>query len=56
MAFIIRAVQETDLAEIVAIYNHEVTTGCATWNDQIYSVEDFKKSYSLFKKNKIPLL
>ncbi|QCO20874.1 GNAT family N-acetyltransferase [Acinetobacter cumulans] len=56
MAFIIRAVQETDLAEIVAIYNHEVTTGCATWNDQIYSVEDFKKKLLTFEEKQDPFV
>lgn len=35
-----------DLAQILAIYNHEILTGTANWNDQGVALEQYPTTFS----------
>lgn len=50
MAFIIRPAVEQDLPSILAIYNHEVLHGFATWNDQAFSLAQFQAKLQEFQQ------
>ncbi len=56
MAFLIRPATPQDLAAILAIYNHEVLNGFATWNDQLYTLDSFPTKLLDFQKQNFPFV
>ncbi|MCL6245741.1 N-acetyltransferase family protein [Acinetobacter sp. ANC 7200] len=56
MSFLIRLATPQDLAAILAIYNHEVLNGFATWNDQAYTFDSFQQKLLDFQKQNFPFV
>ncbi|WP_180088707.1 MULTISPECIES: GNAT family N-acetyltransferase [unclassified Acinetobacter] len=56
MSFLIRPATPQDLAAILAIYNHEVLNGFATWNDQAYTLDSFQQKLLDFQKQNFPFV
>lgn len=56
MSFLIRPATPQDLAAILAIYNHEVLNGFATWNDQAYTLDSFQQKLQDFQKQNLPFV
>ncbi|OOV82394.1 MULTISPECIES: GNAT family N-acetyltransferase [unclassified Acinetobacter] len=56
MSFLIRPATPQDLAAILAIYNHEVLNGFATWNDQAYTFDSFQQKLLDFQKQNFPFV
>ncbi|WP_180041424.1 MULTISPECIES: GNAT family N-acetyltransferase [unclassified Acinetobacter] len=56
MSFLIRPAIPQDLAAILAIYNHEVLNGFATWNDQAYTLDSFQQKLLDFQKQNFPFV
>lgn len=48
--------QTSDLPEILAIYNHEITSGTANWNDQTRSLAEYQAWFQQLQDNHFPLL
>lgn len=56
MRFQIRAAQQHDLAQIMAIYNAEILTGTATWNETPRTLEYFEQWFEALAQHNFPLL
>ena len=54
MPFYIHPATSNDLPNIMAIYNHEVLHGFATWNDQTYALEYFQQKLNEFRVQQYP--
>ncbi|ANF80733.1 GCN5 family acetyltransferase [Acinetobacter sp. NCu2D-2] len=52
--FNIRAAKYSDLSAIEQIYNHHVTTGCATWNTTPFNPEHFQRLFDHLKDHDFP--
>ncbi|MFH7765373.1 GNAT family N-acetyltransferase [Acinetobacter sp. BSP-28] len=55
MGFLIRPAQPQDLEHILKIYNAEILTGTATWNDQEKSLEDVINWFNDLHAQQFPL-
>lgn len=55
MRFQIRAAHGHDLAQIMAIYNAEILTGTATWNESCKTLEYFQQWFQTLKQHNFPL-
>jgi L-amino acid N-acyltransferase len=55
MGFLIRPAQRQDLEQILNIYNAEILTGTATWNDQEKSLDDFHHWFNTLIAQQFPL-
>jgi len=55
MHFQIRPAQDSDLIDIMRIYNHEIATGLATWNSQLKTLADYKQWFAELIQQQFPL-
>ena len=55
MDFQIRPAQTSDLEQILAIYNTEIRTGTANWNQQEKSLADFEHWFNTLTAQQFPL-
>ena len=52
----IRFAQTDDIAEILAIYNAEILTGTANWNDQALSLTHYQQHFESLQQQHFPIL
>ncbi len=52
----IRFATVNDLAQILAIYNHEIITGTANWNDQAVSLEQYQQRFQNMQQQQFPMI
>lgn len=52
----IRFATVDDLAQILAIYNHEILTGTANWNDQAVSLEQYQQRFQDMQQQQFPMI
>lgn len=45
-----------DLEQILAIYNHEIITGAANWNDQAVSLTDYQQRFQDLQQQQFPMI
>ncbi|APR69034.1 N-acetyltransferase family protein [Acinetobacter haemolyticus] len=45
-----------DLEQILAIYNHEIITGTANWNDQAVSLTDYQQRFQDLQQQQFPMI
>ena len=45
-----------DLAQILAIYNHEILTGTANWNDQAVALEQYQQRFQDMQQRQFPMI
>ncbi|MBK0063539.1 MULTISPECIES: GNAT family N-acetyltransferase [unclassified Acinetobacter] len=55
MDFQLRPATLHDLEEILAIYNHEILTGTANWNDQVKSLETYRHWFEQLQQDHYPM-
>ncbi len=55
MDFHIRCAQIQDLAQILSIYNAEIRTGTANWNEHEKSLADFQHWFNALQLQQFPL-
>ncbi|WP_089606094.1 GNAT family N-acetyltransferase [Acinetobacter piscicola] len=55
MNFQLRPAQVSDLEHIMHIYNHEISTGLATWNSQLKTLEDYQQWFLDLEQQQFPL-
>lgn len=55
MDFQLRPATVQDLEQILAIYNHEILTGTANWNDQPKSLETYLQWFEHLQQQQYPL-
>ena len=55
MDFQLRPATQYDLEQILAIYNHEILTGIANWNDQPKSLETFTQWFEQLQQDHYPM-
>ena len=55
MNFQIRPAQVSDLEHIMRIYNREISTGLATWNSQLKTLEDYQQWYLDLTQQQFPI-
>ena len=56
MDFKIRPAQIQDLDQILKIYNAEISTGTATWNDQEKTLNDLHHWFNTLSNQQFPVL
>ena len=52
----IRFAQIGDLSEILAIYNAEILTGTANWNEQVITLADYQQRFDTLQEQQFPML
>ena len=52
----IRFAQTDDIAEILAIYNAEILTGTANWNDQALSLTHYQQHFESLQQQHFPMI
>ncbi|BBF77005.1 MAG TPA: N-acetyltransferase [Acinetobacter ursingii] len=55
MDFQLRPATQDDLEQILAIYNHEIMTGVANWNDQAKSLETYMHWFEQLQQDQYPM-
>ena len=45
-----------DLAQILAIYNHEILTGTANWNDHAVALEQYQQRFQDMQQRQFPMI
>ncbi|RKG34205.1 N-acetyltransferase [Acinetobacter guerrae] len=55
MDFQLRPATQHDLEQILAIYNHEILTGTANWNDQAKSLETYTQWFEQLQQDQYPM-
>lgn len=55
MNFRLRPAQVSDLEHIMQIYNHEISTGLATWNSQLKTLEDYQQWFVDLTEQQFPI-
>ena len=55
MSFLIRPATPNDIARIHDIYNHQILTGLALWNEQAFDLEHYQNWYLQLEKQGYPL-
>ncbi|MCH7335684.1 GNAT family N-acetyltransferase [Acinetobacter sp. NIPH 2699] len=54
--FQIRLATENDLEEILAIYNAEILSGTANWNDQAVSLSEYQQRFQTMQQQQFPMI
>lgn len=52
----IRFATMNDLEQILTIYNHEILTGTANWNDQPVSLEQYQQRFQDMQQQQFPII
>ncbi len=55
MNFQIRPAQSADIEQIMHIYNHEISTGLATWNSQQKTLENYQQWFLELTQQQFPI-
>ena len=55
MTFLIRPAQSSDIPHIMRIYNREIETGLATWNNQAKSLAEYQQWFTDLESKNFPL-
>lgn len=52
----IRFATLNDLEQILTIYNHEILTGTANWNDQAVALEQYQQRFQEMQQQQFPMI
>ena len=52
----IRFATTDDLEQILTIYNHEIITGTANWNDQAVALEQYQQRFQDMQQQQFPMI